>query len=326
MYVDLNLKFSSKKNAKALIFKALNIGYNIVAISINYDINSNFNFDEKWKIVNCFKYNDILHKSYNNESGNYFIDNINDVDVMNDYLLNINNNIEENFILINRSNTLCIKDICDDFILNKKNEITEEELKKLYNFLPSTQFFLSNNNSTYILKRLNIKYQDALKIENYYKFIRENNFDLIAIEVTSAEEINLAASKFDCDIIFYDLKKSFISLRKSDIQSALDKGIFFEISSLNTISEDYQYVISALNINNLFSIVPLNRLIFSSGSLKESEIIEPLHFLRIFFNFNTLSYKDIIGCITNVPIFCIQRASVRKSLNTAVFFKSVETK
>ncbi|CRG93792.1 ribonuclease P/MRP protein subunit RPP1, putative [Plasmodium gallinaceum] len=324
MYVDLNIKFSSKKNTKALIYKALNIGYSIVAISINYDLNCKY--DEKWKIVNCFKYNDIVHKSYNNETSNYFIDNINDVDIMNDYLLNINNNIEENFILINRTNTLCIKDVCDDFIFNKKNEITQEELKNVYNLLPSENFFLSNNNSTYVLKRLNIKYQDALKMENYNKYIKENNFDLIGIEVTSAEEINLAASKFDCDIIYFDLKKCFISLRKSDIQNALDRGIFFEISSLNTITEDYQYVILALNINNLFSVIPLNKLIFSSGSLKENEIIEPLHFLRLFFNFNTLSYKDVIQCITNVPISCIQRASVRKSLNTAVFFKSAETK
>ncbi|SBS85301.1 ribonuclease P/MRP protein subunit RPP1, putative [Plasmodium ovale] len=364
MYVDLHLKYISAKNAKGLLQKALNSGYSIVAISINYGVNCNKLLNEKWKVVNCFSCNrnNIIKKSEWESSVNYFIREAEYEDTMDKYLSKINCNIEENYILINRANTLSIKNICDDFMLHKKNEVTDAELKQLYSYLHAAcengdsigigdmsaskcssiggiplnsvnngsmvsgtrmeghPFLLSKNTSTYILRRLNIKYEDAIKMD-YHKFLRENAFDLIAIEVSSPEEACSAAHKLDCDIIFFNLRKCFFSLKRSDVQNALEKGIFFEISSLNSISEDMQYYYFSLNVNNLLSIVPLNRLIVSSGSIKESEVIEPLHFLRLFFNFNSLSYKDLIGCITTVPLACIQRASVRKSLNTAVFYK-----
>ncbi|SBT79705.1 ribonuclease P/MRP protein subunit RPP1, putative [Plasmodium malariae] len=348
MYADLHLKYSSKKNAKALIFKALHSGYSVVAICTDYDKNTNDSFNESWKIINCFRYKiaGIMNKSKKSESGNYFIDQMNDEDIMDDHLLRINNSIEENYILVNRPNTLSIKNLCDDFMLYVRNEMTEGELQSLRASLLSSaaltssdalttagaqtpsscapkevDFYLSNNTSTYVLRRLNIKYDDAVKMGNYQKLIRENNFNLIAIEISSPEEADMTATKFDCDIIFFNMKKSFVSLKKTDIQNALDKGIFFEVSSLNTINEDHQHFIFSSNINNIFSIIPLNKIIISSGSTKESEIIEPLNFLRLFFNFNTLTCKDLMACITTVPLSCIQRASVRKSFNTAVFYK-----
>ncbi|SOV74754.1 ribonuclease P/MRP protein subunit RPP1, putative [Plasmodium sp. gorilla clade G3] len=336
MYINLNIKHSSYKYDKCLIYKALTVGYNIVALSVNYNIfkngNDNNNIcDITWKVINCTAYNNNDDKNnnlYNNYGErNYFIDQLDNINKMNDYMLNINNMISENYILINRSNNFCIKNICDDFIFyenkmdisKKKNDINE----LLYNYIPKENYYLSNNLNSFILKRLNVKYQDIYKMEKEYnKIIKENNFDIIAFEIDNAEEINMIINKFDCDIIYFNMTKSFVSLRKSDIQGAIDKGIFFEISSFIKGNDDLQYVIYSLNLNNLFLTIPLNKLIISSGSIHINQIIDPLNFLRSFFNFNKLSYKKLIGCITTVPLACIQRASVRKSLNTAVFYKN----
>ncbi|CAC9696291.1 ribonuclease P/MRP protein subunit RPP1, putative [Plasmodium sp. DRC-Itaito] len=333
MYINLNIKHSSYKNDKCLLYKALNVGYNIVALSISYNNfrngKDNNICDIRWKVINCTAYNNNHYANNNlcNNYGerNYFIDQLDNINKMNDYILNINNMISENYILINRSNNFCIKNICDDFIFyeneidisKKKNDINE-----LYKYIPKENYYLSNNTNSFILKRLNVKYQDVYKIEKEYnKLIKEYNFDIIAFEIDNAEEINMIISKFDCDIIYFNMTKSFVSLRKSDIQGAIDKGIFFEISSFIKGNDDFQYVIYSLNLNNIFLTIPLNKIIISSGSFHINQIIDPLNFLRSFFNFNKLSYKKLIGCITTVPLACIQRASVRKSLNTAVFYK-----
>lgn len=340
MYINLNIKHSSHKNDKCLIYKALNVGYNIVALSINYNNlkngkDNNNMCDITWKVINCTAYNNNHDKknSLNNKYGerNYFIEQLDKNNKMNDNILNINNMISENYILINRSNNFCIKNICDDFIFyenekdlskKKKNDINE----LLYKYIPRENYNLSNNINSFILKRLNVKYQDVYKIEKEYNnLIKENNFDIIAFEIDNAEEINMIISKFDCDIIYFNMTKSFVSLRKSDIQGAIDKGIFFEISSFIKGNDDFQYVIYSLNLNNFFLTIPLNKLIISSGSSHINQIIDPLNFLRSFFNFNKLSYKKLIGCITTVPLACIQRASVRKSLNTAVFYKKEDS-
>ncbi|SOV21720.1 ribonuclease P/MRP protein subunit RPP1, putative [Plasmodium sp. DRC-Itaito] len=335
MYINLNIKHSSYKYDKCLIYKALNVGYNIVALSVNYNQFENGNdnniCDITWKVMNCIKYNnnndddDKNNNSYKNYGErNYFIDELDNINKMNDNMLNINNMISENYILINRSNNFCIKNICDDFILYEKEmDISKNDINELlYKYIPKEKYYLSNNINSFILKRLNVKYQDVYKIEKEFnKIIKENKFDIIAFEIDNAEEINMIISKFDCDIIFFNMTKSFISLRKSDIQGAIDKGIFFEISSFIKGNDDLQYVIYSLNLNNLFLNIPLNKLIISTGSIHINQIIDPLNFLRSFFNFNKLSYKKLIPCITTVPLACIQRASVRKSLNTAVFYK-----
>ncbi|CAD2095214.1 ribonuclease P/MRP protein subunit RPP1, putative [Plasmodium vinckei lentum] len=345
MYIDMHIKFSSKKTIKELLFKAISSGYSIVAIGIPYEHICNYNLNEKWKVINILvpnNSNNIIKKLERDNNGctNYFIDKINYEDTLNEYLLKLNNQIDNNYILINKSNTLSIKNICDDFILNYKHEIEEEEMKKLHNWLvpkfittensdnkkdiqAENSFFLQTNTDTYILKRLNIKYEDVEQIENYQNFLKENKFDLISIEVTTPEEINIIALKYDCDIIYFDLKNAFTSLKKSDIQNAIDKGFFFEISSPNILTTTTEYFYYSLSLNNIISVIPLNRLIISSASMKHTEILEPLHFLRLHFNFNTFSYKNLIGCITTVPLACIQRASVRKSMNTAIFYKTV---
>ncbi|SCN61154.1 ribonuclease P/MRP protein subunit RPP1, putative [Plasmodium chabaudi chabaudi] len=345
MYIDMHIKFSSKKTIKELLFKAISSGYSIVAIGIPYEHICNYNLNEKWKVINIFvskNSSNIIKKLERNNNGcpNYFIDKINYEDTLNEYLLKLNNQIDSNYILINRTNTLSIKNICDDFILNYKHEIEEEEMKKLHNWLvpkfrttensgnsndiqTENSFFLQTNTDTYVLKRLNIKYEDLEQIENYQNFLKENKFDLISIEVTTTEDINIIALKYDCDIICLDLKNSFTSLKKSDIQSAIDKGFFFEISSPTILTTSTEYFYYSLSLNNIISVIPLNRLIISSASMKHTEILEPLHFLRLHFNFNTFSYKNLIGCITTVPLACIQRASVRKSMNTAIFYKTV---
>ncbi|CAD2108579.1 ribonuclease P/MRP protein subunit RPP1, putative [Plasmodium vinckei] len=345
MYIDMHIKFSSKKTIKELLFKAISSGYSIVAIGIPYEHICNYNLNEKWKVINILVPNNssnIIKKLEKDNNGctNYFIDKINYEDTLNEYLLKLNDQIDNNYILINKSNTLSIKNICDDFILNYKHEIEEEEMKKLHNWLvpkfittensdnkkdiqAENSFFLQTNTDTYILKRLNIKYEDVEQIENYQNFLKENKFDLISIEVTTPEEINIIALKYDCDIIYFDLKNAFTSLKKSDIQYAIDKGFFFEISSPNILTTTTEYFYYSLSLNNIISVIPLNRLIISSASMKHTEILEPLHFLRLHFNFNTFSYKDLIGCITTVPLACIQRASVRKSMNTAIFYKTV---
>ncbi|CAD2108607.1 hypothetical protein YYG_01358 [Plasmodium vinckei petteri] len=344
MYIDMHIKFSSKKTIKELLFKAISSGYSIVAIGIPYEHICNYNLNEKWKVINILVPNNssnIIKKLEKDNNGctNYFIDKINYEDTLNEYLLKLNDQIDNNYILINKSNTLSIKNICDDFILNYKHEIEEEEMKKLHNWLvpkfittensdnkkdiqAENSFFLQTNTDTYILKRLNIKYEDVEQIENYQNFLKENKFDLISIEVTTPEEINIIALKYDCDIIYFDLKNAFTSLKKSDIQYAIDKGFFFEISSPNILTTTTEYFYYSLSLNNIISVIPLNRLIISSASMKHTEILEPLHFLRLHFNFNTFSYKDLIGCITTVPLACIQRASVRKSMNTAIFYKT----
>ncbi|CAD2095175.1 ribonuclease P/MRP protein subunit RPP1, putative [Plasmodium vinckei brucechwatti] len=364
MYIDMHIKFSSKKTIKELLFKAISSGYSIVAIGIPYEHICNYNLNEKWKVINILIPNNsssIIKKLERDNNGctNYFIDKINYEDTLNEYLLKLNNQIDNNYILINKSNTLSIKNICDDFILNYKHEIEEEEMKKLHNWLApkfittensgnqkgikvvthensyidtscnsndiqtENSFFLQTNTDTYILKRLNIKYEDVEHIENYQKFLKENKFDLISIEVTTPEEINIIALKYDCDIIYFDLKNAFTSLKKSDIQYAIDKGFFFEISSPSILTTSTEYFYYSLSLNNIISVIPLNRLIISSASMKHTEILEPLHFLRLHFNFNTFSYKNLIGCVTTVPLACIQRASVRKSMNTAIFYKTV---
>ncbi|KEG02672.1 ribonuclease P/MRP protein subunit RPP1, putative [Plasmodium vinckei vinckei] len=364
MYIDMHIKFSSKKTIKELLFKAISSGYSIVAIGIPYEHICNYNLNEKWKVINIFIPNNSsniinkLESDNNNGCTNYFINKINYEDRSNEYLLKLNNQIDNNYILINKNNTLSIKNICDDFILNYKHEIEEEEIKKLHNWLVpkfittensdnkkgikivgqennyietscnsndiqnESSFFLQTNTDTYILKRLNIKYEDVEQIENYQKFLKENKFDLISIEVASPENINVIAIKYDCDIIYFDLKNSFTSLKKSDIQYAIDKGFFFEISSPNILTTSTEYFYYSSSLNNIISVIPLDRLIISSGSMKHSEILEPLHLLRLYFNFNTFSYKNLIGCITTVPLACIQRASVRKSMNTAIFYKT----
>ncbi|CXI63862.1 ribonuclease P/MRP protein subunit RPP1, putative [Plasmodium berghei] len=365
MYIDMHIKFSSQKTIKELLFKAISSGYSIVAIAIPYDHICNYNINDKWKVINIFvskNSSNIIKKlenSNNNECTNYFIDKANYEDALNEYLLKLNNQIDSNYILTNKNNTLSIKNICDDFILNYKHEIEEEEIKKLHNWLApkfintensdnkkdikivthensyiktsdnsnniqtENALFLQTNTDTYILKRLNIKYEDVKQIENYQKFLKESKFDLISIEVTTPEEINIISNKYDCDIIYFDLKKTFTSLKKSDIQNAIDKGLFFEISSPTILTTNTEYFYYSLNLNNIISVIPLNKLIISSGSIKHTEILEPLHFLRLHFNFNKFSYKHLIGCITTVPLSCIQRASVRKSMNTAIFYKTV---
>ncbi|ETB56734.1 hypothetical protein YYC_05120 [Plasmodium yoelii 17X] len=364
MYIDMHIKFYSKKSVKELLFKSISSGYSIVAIAIPYEDICNYNINEKWKVINIFvskKFSNVIKKleNNNNECDNYFIDKINYEDELNEYLLKLNNQIDNNYILVNKNNTLSIKNICDDFILNYKHEIEEEEIKKLHNWLApkfiATEnsdnkkdikmigqensyiktsdnlnniqneniFFLQNNTDTYILKRLNIKYEDVKQIENYQNFLKENKFDLISIEVTNPEEINIIANKYDCDIIYFDLKNPFTSLKKTDIQNAIDKGLFFELSSPTILTTNTEYFYYSIYLNNIISVIPLNRLIISSGSIAHTEILEPLHFLRLHFNFNKFSYKHLIGCITNVPLACIQRASVRKSMNTAIFHKTV---
>ncbi|GAW81814.1 hypothetical protein, conserved [Plasmodium gonderi] len=332
MYVDLHLKYSSKKNVKALISKALNVGFSITAIGVQYEADNRKVYCESFKLVNCLTYNkDVgVDQKIKSSSGNYFIDQLNNEEEIREQLVQISSNLEGNYILVNRCNTLSLKYMCDDFILRDKNQVsTKEELNKLNEYLMNAitirnsnlSMFLSENTNNYVLKRLNIKYEDAVRIDNYNKFIKNNDFDLVAIEINTVEEINYIATKLDCDIIFFNMKKSFVQLKKSDIQTALDRGIFFEISSITSTNEDFQYYPTALNINSIFSTIPFNKIIVSSGAFKESEVIEPLNLLRLFFNFNKFSYKDLIGSITTVPLTCIQRASVRKSSNTAVFHK-----
>ncbi|GAB67342.1 hypothetical protein PCYB_113620, partial [Plasmodium cynomolgi strain B] len=240
----------------------------------------------------------------------------------------VSSNHEGNYLFVNRPNTLSVKNICDDFIMHGDHQVpTKEELDRLRDQLISTtsmasthrDVILTNNTNTYVLKRLNIKYEEAVRMDNYSKFVKNSSFDIIAIEVSSADEINCVAMKLDCDIIFFNMNKSFAQLKRSDVQSALDRGIFFEISSLTTPSEDSHYYHLAINICSLFSIVPFGRIIVSSGAFTDMEVVEPLNLLRLFFNFHKISYKDLIGCLTTTPIACVQRASVRKSLNTAVF-------
>ncbi|CAA9989114.1 conserved Plasmodium protein, unknown function [Plasmodium knowlesi strain H] len=330
MYVDLNLKFSSVGKAKALIAKALNVGFSIVAISVQYEEHNKPILSESFNVVNCFVCNEKVLEKNNGQSssGNYFVDRVDEKEELREQLIQISGNLEGNYILVNRPNTLSIKNICDDFIMHGHSQVpTEEDLARLKDELIGTNsmtsthqsLILTNNTNTYILKRLNIKYEDALNMENYNQFLKDNNFDIIAIEVGSVEEINCVAMKFDCDIIFLNMNTSFAQLKKSDVQSALDRGIFFEISSLTTATEDSHYYHLALNICSLFSVVPFSRIIASSGAFTEFDILEPLNFIRLFFNFHKISYKDIIGCITTAPIACLQRASVRKSLNTAIF-------
>ncbi|ANQ09311.1 Uncharacterized protein PCOAH_00034660 [Plasmodium coatneyi] len=330
MYVDLNLKFSSVRKAKALIAKALNVGFSIVAVSVQYEAENKAILSESFNVVNCFVSNEKSLEKTNGKSSsrNYFVDRLDEEEELREQLVQMSSNNEGNYIFVNRPNTLSIKNICDDFIMRGNHQVpNKEDLAKLTDQLMGTTGMLSthegltltNNTNTYILKRLNIKYEDAVKMENYNKYVKDNNFDLVAIEVSSVDEINCVATKFDCDIIFFNMNKSFAQMKKSDIQTALDRGIFFEISSLTTASEDSHYYHLALNIRSLFSTVPFGRIIASSGAFTELDVVEPLNLLRLFFNFHKISYKDLIGCITTVPIACVQRASVRKSLNTAVF-------
>ncbi|KJP88122.1 hypothetical protein AK88_02238 [Plasmodium fragile] len=330
MYVDLNLKFSSVSKAKAQIAKALNVGFSMVAVSVQYEAENKAILSESFNVVNCLVCNKKGLEKTNGKScsGNYFVDRLDEEEELGEQLVQISCNPEWNYILVNRPNTFSIKNVCDDFIMHGDDQVpTTEDLDKLANHImhtsciPSTHqsVILTNSTNTYVLKRLNIKYEDAVNMENYSKFITTNHLDIVAIEVSSLDEINSVAMKFDCDIIFFNMNKSFAQMKKSDVQGALDKGIFFEISSLTHGSEDSHYYHLALNICSLFSVVPFSRIIVSSGAFTETEIIEPLNLLRLLFNFHKISYKDLLGCITTAPIACVQRASVRKSRNTAVF-------
>ncbi|EUD68528.1 hypothetical protein C922_00926 [Plasmodium inui San Antonio 1] len=330
MYVDLNLKFTSVQKAKALIAKALNVGFSIVAVSVQYEGDNKAILSESYNVVNCLVCSEKVSekRSENSCFGNYFVDRLDEEEELREQLVQISCNNEGNYILVNRPNTLSVKNICDDFIMHRYHQVpTEEQLDRLKDQLMSTSgmssirrgLILTNNTNTYVLKRLNIEYKYAVRMENYSKFVKDSNFDIVAIEVSSVEDINLVAMKFDCDIIFFSKNTSFAQMKKSDVQSALDRGIFFEISSLTTPSEDSHYYHLALNISSIFSIVPFGRIIISSGAFTDLEIVEPLNLLRLFFNFHKFSYKDLIGCLTTAPIACLQRASVRKSLNTAVF-------
>ncbi|VUZ97028.1 ribonuclease P/MRP protein subunit RPP1, putative [Plasmodium vivax] len=338
MYVDLNLKFSSAKKAKAMVAKALNVGFSIVAVSVQYEEDNKAIPSEPFKIVNCFVGSENGKEKTNGKScsGNYFVDRLDKEEELREQLVQMSSNQEGNYILVNRPNSLSVKNVCADFIMRGNCPLpTREELNGLRDRLMGASsggsssgstaantrrgVSLANNTNTHVLRRVNIKYQDAVMMEHYSTFVKNSNFDIVAIEVSSADEINSVAMKLDCDIIFFNMSHTFAVLKKSDVQSALDRGIFFEISSLAAPSEEAHYYHAAINICSLFSIVPFGRIIVSSGALTDMQVVEPLNLLRLFFNFHKISYKDLIGCLTTTPIACVQRASVRKSLNTAVF-------
>ncbi|VWU49372.1 ribonuclease P/MRP protein subunit RPP1, putative [Hepatocystis sp. ex Piliocolobus tephrosceles] len=376
MFIDLNIIFNAQENIKSLLYTALSAGYNIVAVSKELEKDelkeeTKFNDIKKFKVVNCFAYYDDDKKLdiYKEDNiNNYFFDEYDNTCMIDSYLSKINNLIKENFILINKSNTFSIKNICDDFILSDKNEITQDDYKMLYNYLQDNKnekfflnykgstnknmsnftvsniytnnnnnnynnnnnnnnnvqiprFILSKNTNTYVLKRLNIKFENFVATPNFNNIINNSNFDIIAVMISNIESMYIIINH-QIDIITLDPMKKFSHIKRTIIQTAIDRGMYFEICSPNSkYFSKYSPQFYIHNLTTLLSVVPHNRIIISSGSSKNEEIIEPLDMFRLFFNFGTFSYEDFIRCMTTVPLACIQRASVRKSQNTAVFGK-----
>lgn len=167
---------------------------------------------------------------------------------------------------INKKGALNNNDIAKDLNFDIKNIFNSYSIKFLNSSSENFNFF--NFDDIKILKRVTIEINDTKEL---YQFSNPTpslkSYDILAITPKNEKMFELACNDINVDIISinFDEKMNFF-LKKSLIQSAVTKNIFFEIVYNGFIVDNSKRAIFISNVLMLLEITKGKNLIISSGA------------------------------------------------------------
>lgn len=186
-------------------------------------------------------------------------------------------------------------------------------------------YFLSPNNNIYILNRININYEDIINENNMHIFSK-CDYDLIAIKVSTLDELRYTLKNFNCDIISIYSVPHVKKMKKADIRLIRESGVYIEIPLFNIYTGNdiyYKNDNTAKHVQYCLCKFPLDRILFTCEDSYKNRITDPFTLSRIFCIFqHNIPYERLIKCITHNPINCLHRASVRRFSSIAFFAKA----
>jgi RNase P/RNase MRP subunit p30 len=167
---------------------------------------------------------------------------------------------------INKKGVVNSNDIVKDLNFNIKNIFNSYSIKFLNSSSKNFDFF--NFDDIKILKRITIEINESKEL---YQFSNPTpslkSYDIVAIIPKNEKIFELACNDVNVDIITisFDEKMNFF-LKKSLIQSAVAKNIFFEIIYNGLIIDNSKRAIFISNVLMLLEITKGKNLIISSGA------------------------------------------------------------